>query len=332
MLPPAPERVTPNSVTRPEMPAVRVPLPEPQEPSTDENSERITHVSDAPDLAPARDRAVLLRLDGVDAGSMVRLDHGTCKIGRHTANQLAIFDGGTSRDHARITWAGNAHMLEDLGSRNGTFVRGMRVTRVVLADGDLIQFGPHACFRYTITDALQERLLKQLYESSTRDGLTGTYNRRHFDERLTAELAYAKRHGSELSMVMLDIDHFKKVNDTHGHVAGDAVIRHIANVAQQTLRGEDVLARYGGEEFAVLLRGIPVDGAVRVAERVRSTVQVLPIAFQGKPIPVTLSAGCAALSECQQRTGAALIEAADDRLYEAKRAGRNRVIGVARKA
>ncbi len=329
MLPPAPDKVTPNSVTRSEMPAVRPPMPTIED---DVEGDRITHISDAAEVVCERDRIVLLRLDGVDAGKIWQIGRSNAGVGRSTGNELVLQDAGVSRKHARLVWNGKAHMAEDLTSRNGTFLRGVRITRAEIRDGDLIQFGPHAFFRYTVTDALQERLLRQLFESSTRDPLTGAYNRRHFDERLQAELAYATRHKADLSLVMLDIDHFKRVNDTRGHAAGDAVIRHLARMTLSQLRSEDVFARYGGEEFVMLLRGTSARDAVRVAERVRASAATVAATFEGHPIPITVSAGCACLWECPNRTPGELLAAADGRLYAAKRAGRNRVLGPGSKS
>jgi diguanylate cyclase (GGDEF)-like protein len=321
---PARRRVGPNAVTRSEMPAARAPLPTLVE---DEEEERVTQVSNTAELAQARDRFVLLRLDGVDAGKISGLRKGTSVIGRTSSSDLQLDDGGVSRQHAKITWNGGGHSIEDLDSRNGTFVRGERVTHAELADGDLIQLGPHVCFRYNVTDALHERLLLQLFESSTRDPLTEAYNRRHFDERLRAELAYAVRHSTALSLVMFDIDHFKKVNDTFGHAAGDAVIKHVARLTSTQLRSEDVFARYGGEEFVMLLRGINAQDVVRVAERLRASIDALATVFEDKRIPVSVSAGCAVLSECPLRSAAELLGLADTRLYSAKTQGRNRVVG-----
>jgi diguanylate cyclase (GGDEF)-like protein len=169
-------------------------------------------------------------------------------------------------------------------------------------------------------------LLRQLYESSTRDALTGAHNRVHFDERLRTELAYAVRHGTALSLALFDIDHFKRVNDTHGHLAGDQVLRHVARIAARQLRAEDMFARYGGEEFAVILRGIDLSGCVRVAERLRSTIEVLPTGFEKRVIPVTISVGCAMFDDAPERRGESLVARADSRLYAAKRTGRNRVV------
>jgi diguanylate cyclase (GGDEF)-like protein len=197
-----------------------------------------------------------------------------------------------------------------------------------LIDGDLIQFGSHVCFRYTHTDAMHEQLLRQLYESSTKDALTGAYNRRHFDERLRAELAFATRHRCELSLLILDIDHFKRINDTCGHLAGDAVLKHVAHTITKQIRGEDFFARYGGEEFALILRGISAKDALRAADRIRAVVGVMTTSYEGRLIPATISIGVASLAECPERAPADMIALADARLYEAKRAGRNRVRGA----
>lgn len=331
LVPPPPRGAAPTAITCKELPAVRVPACAEALERAECGEERITQVSAPPGPETQSESVVLLRLDGVDAGRLVSLGVETCSVGRHNSNHVQLDDGGVSRFHARITWLGNAHAIEDLASSNGTWVRGRRVTRAVLADGDLVQFGSHACFRYTVTDGMHERLLRQLHESSTRDPLTGAYNRRHFDERLRAELAYAIRHATELGLIMLDIDHFKRVNDTRGHAAGDAVIRHVAQVTSAQLRGEDVFARYGGEEFVVLLRATDAKNTLRVAERIRASIEVLPASFEGQVISLTVSGGCATLSETGERTpaaGATMLRRADERLYAAKTGGRNRIVGA----
>jgi diguanylate cyclase (GGDEF)-like protein len=292
-----------------------------------EEEERTTQISCSPPSADTdRDRVLLLRLDGVEAGSLTPLGEQMCTIGRHTSNEIQLDDPGVSRFHARITWVGNAHAIEDLASSNGTYLRGKRVVREVLTDGDMIQLGPNARFRYTVTDAKHEQLLRQLYESSTRDALTGLSNRRHFDERMRAELAYSLRHDTDLSVLLIDIDHFKKVNDAFGHAAGDAVIRHVAQVGVRQLRGEDLLARYGGEEFIVLLRGTSAANAAHAAERIRKAIAASSVQYGLHAIRITVSVGCASLHECSERTSAALVGLADERLYAAKHAGRNCVV------
>ena len=167
--------------------------------------------------------------------------------------------------------------------------------------------------------------MMRLYEETTVDPLTGALNRRFIEKRLDEELAYALRHRSQLSIAFLDVDYFKHVNDRHGHAAGDLVLRRIVEVVGQELRTEDVLARYGGEELLLVLRGIPLPGAARVAERVRVAVQNAQFSVGRVHLRVTLSAGCASLGDEAAQTREALIAEADERLYQAKQRGRNQI-------
>jgi len=271
---------------------------------------------------------VFVRMDGSDVGQVTSLSGALLEVGRLAKNHLHLPLEGVSRQHARIVFQDDSYWIEDLGSANGTFVQGARVTRHRLTDGDVVQFGPRVVFRYSITDTGEEKILRQLYESSVKDALTGAFNREYFSERLKAEVAYARRHQAELSLVMFDIDYFKKVNDGHGHPAGDAVLQETVAAVARTLRAEDVLARYGGEEFAVILRGVGLSSASGVAERLRSIVEATSTVHEGATIRCTISAGCAALSCCETPTLEALIAISDRRLYIAKRGGRNRVVSL----
>jgi diguanylate cyclase (GGDEF)-like protein len=189
-----------------------------------------------------------------------------------------------------------------------------------------VQIGPALVLRFSVIAADEEALARQLYEGSTRDALTRVYNRKYAGERLTAEVAYAHRHGTLLSLVLFDLDHFKRVNDSLGHLAGDVVLRVVAAQVQKAIRVEDVLARYGGEEFIVLVRGVERDGATVLANRLRTGVERLSIPWESRAIKVTVSVGVASLSECGPRaTVDALVTLADERLYKAKTGGRNRV-------
>jgi two-component system, cell cycle response regulator len=272
------------------------------------------------------DCPVLLRMDGVQAGEVVALTILPCVIGRHPSCQVIIDDPSVSRRHARVYLNNGELWLQDLGSRNGTFIDGRHLETKKLADGTLLQIGHLASFRYTVVSARQEKVLRELFESSTRDALTGLYNRRHFDERFKSELAYAKRHRFDLSVVMVDIDHFKQINDTHGHSAGDLVLKQVAQVMARQLRTEDLIARVGGEEFTVLLRGVGPQGAVCLAERLRLAVQGLAVTVEGESVAVTISAGCASLTATPDGSAKSLLQCADQRLYSAKRNGRNRVV------
>lgn len=279
----------------------------------------------APPSTSSELSGTLTRIDGPNAGRVLSLRTEQLTIGRSPRADLHLAEEGVSRKHARICWMDGAYVIEDLGSQNGTFVSGKPVTAVELRQGDLIRVGPIATLRFCWMDEHQKQLLEELYESSVRDPLTGAFNRRHFSERLEAELAYAKRHGSELSLLLLDIDYFKKINDQYGHLEGDHVLRELTRACHHALRTEDMFARYGGEEFAVLLRGVPLIGAVRAAERLRTAIA--ENVFVGSPrLSVSVSIGCASLGCAPDASAGGLIHVADQRLYEAKQAGRGRVV------
>lgn len=270
----------------------------------------------------------LMVIAGADAGRVVRVTGHEVLIGRTSSCALVLPDPGVSRTHARLVLESSSYVVEDLGSKNGTFIDSTRIKKQSIAYGQTIQIGPHVLIRFDMLSAVEESLSRQLYESSMRDPLTKTYNRRHLVERLLAEIAFAMRHGTELSVVMFDFDHFKRVNDTHGHAGGDAVLQHGTQRVSSALRIEDVLARIGGEEFAFALRGIGAANAVACAERVRAAISASPILHDGIPISATASFGVATLAECEKPvTPDQLLLLADRRLYEAKRRGRNRVVG-----
>jgi two-component system cell cycle response regulator len=294
-----------------------------------EDEEPITEQFELPSpeapKAVSRDRGVLVRVDGPANGQVFSLDGAELVIGRGPSAGFKLADEGVSRRHALLIHTRGHYFIQDLESSNGTFLEGRRVKRAPLMEGDLVQFGPHASFRFCMMDAKQERAMMRLYEETTVDALTRVHNRRFIDKRFDEELAYALRHKGELSVVLLDVDYFKHVNDRHGHAAGDIVLRNIAEVITDQLRTEDVLARYGGEEFLVLLRGIPQSGANAVAERVRVAVQNTQIRIGRVALRVTVSAGCASLSGCPSQTKEDLLAQVDERLYRAKHEGRNQV-------
>ncbi|HLV67251.1 MAG TPA: GGDEF domain-containing protein [Polyangiaceae bacterium] len=276
-----------------------------------------------------KDRHLLVRVNGAQIGFVIRLPEQPCRIGRAQDAEVFLSDDGVSRKHARIVPENGVYVLEDTESANGTFVGGKRVERHVLRDGDLIQFGPSTVFRYALSDESGEALLRQLYEASVTDALTGARNREHFDLQLRAELSFARRHKSDVSLVLFDVDHFKRVNDTYGHPVGDQVLVELSRAVAHSLRNEDVFARYGGEEFAIILRGIDIAGARSVGERVRTLVEGLQITTDQGVLRVTVSVGCASLGGRPDMTPEMLVAAADAQLYAAKHAGRNRVMSEA---
>jgi len=284
----------------------------------------------APAVALSPDRPLLQVLVGLNAGQVFTLDRDETVIGRDREADVYLDDVGISRRHARIVRDGERYVLEDLGSTNGILMNGRSVALVDLADGDRVQLGSKVVLRFALIAADEEALARKLYDGSTRDALTRAYNRKYVGERLTSEVAYARRHETALGLVMFDLDHFKRVNDTFGHLAGDVVLRVVAAQAEKSIRTEDVLARYGGEEFVVLVRGIDRESVGVVAERIRRNVERLSIPWESRTIRTTVSVGVASLSDCEPKaTPEVLVALADKRLYEAKASGRNCVRGGA---
>jgi two-component system cell cycle response regulator len=277
--------------------------------------------------APApsgRKRARLIVLAGGNVGEMYEIDPQLV-LGRGREADVRLQGDGISRKHACVRIEGEIAHFEDLGSTNGSFVNGERVVRHVLEEGDKLQIGTSVILKFTYHDELDEDFQRQMFESASRDALTQVYNKRFFLEQLDSEYAYAARHGSELSLLMFDIDHFKRINDTYGHLAGDYVLAELTRIVTPTIRIEDTLARYGGEEFVVLSRNNPSDAAA-LGERLRRMVEEHTFTHDGKQIAVSISLGAACMPNTTVTTAEELIACADKALYEAKRGGRNRVV------
>jgi len=280
-------------------------------------------------LAPEggkRDRAYLVVLAGASVGEMYKIEGEKTVIGRGQKAQIRLLDDGISREHAQLVILKDRIVLQDLGSTNGTYCNGLKVEgNKELVDGDKILVGSTTILKFTYHDNLDEIFQKQMYESALRDGLTKAFNKKYFTDRLESEFTFAVRHVAPLTLVLFDIDHFKKVNDTYGHQAGDYVLSEISTLLTGALRAEDVFARYGGEEFAVICRGSDVTQGQIVAERMRKAVEVHKFVFEGTHIPLTISVGVAGLPDAAVKDAAELVSLADQSLYKSKHGGRNRV-------
>ncbi|HET8541323.1 MAG TPA: GGDEF domain-containing protein [Anaeromyxobacter sp.] len=287
-----------------------------------------------PRLTPSSEKqAFLLVLTGPQLGEVFSLPSGReLAIGRREDSDVPIRDDGVSRRHASIVVEGSGATLEDLGSANGTWVDGKRTPKARLEDGARFQIGGQTTLKFIWADELEARYQMRLAEGALQDPLTGLYNRRHFEERLGSELAAAQRHGRPVSLLMCDVDHFKSINDDHGHLAGDEALKMVAFVLRGAVRKEDVLARYGGEEFVIVARETPLEGAQSLAERIRRAVERSRCTWQGQDLGVTVSIGVTvsvgATEFVSGRTERELLEAADRALYLAKQGGRNRVAVV----
>ncbi len=280
-------------------------------------------------LAPEggkRDRAYLVVLAGASVGEMYKVEGEKTVIGRGQKASIRLLDDGISREHAQLVLLGDRIVLQDLGSTNGTYCNGLKVEgNKELVDGDKILVGSTTILKFTYHDNLDEIFQKQMYESALRDGLTKAFNKKYFTDRLESEFTFATRHVAPLTLVLFDIDHFKKVNDTYGHQAGDYVLSEIATLLTGALRAEDVFARYGGEEFAVICRGSDVNQGQIVAERMRKAVEQHKFVHEGTHIPLTISVGVAGLPHAAVKDASELVSFADQALYKSKHGGRNRV-------
>lgn len=270
-------------------------------------------------------KAYILFLSGPLIGKLMHLQDGITVIGRSPDSDVVVNDARISRHHLQIEVNGPTVTIEDMGSTNGTYVNGNRVTKHELSDGDKIQISSATVFKFALQGKTENIFHKELYKMAVKDPVTNIYNKRFFIERLNEEFSHSKRSKAGLSLLMIDIDFFKKVNDTYGHLAGDMILQQLAQIFKQMVRNEDILARYGGEEFSVILRGTAKDGAVLLAERIRKRIASKPFVFEGNEIPITISVGVASLDEGREHTNYEdLIKDADEKLYISKQQGRNR--------
>ena len=270
-------------------------------------------------------RPVLAVLQGDDTRRFHEVTTTTTVIGRDLACELSLPDATSSRRHAIVrmdmTRDGPRVSVEDLGSMNGTFVNGERIHgRVVLVEHDKLRVGA-TLFAYLLRDELELEADRRLLHMATYDALTGLLNRNAILRELAREHERARRYNRDLSVLMIDLDHFKQINDNWGHPAGDRVLAIMGRILRNAVRTCDHAGRYGGEECMVILVETPAPAAAVVAERIRAAVAAEDF---GIDRPITVSLGVAATTSAD--TGAErMLERADTALYAAKGAGRNRV-------
>jgi diguanylate cyclase (GGDEF)-like protein len=267
-------------------------------------------------------KPVLVVIAGLELGRRIDLDSGSADIGRGDEVTLRIDSELVSRRHAMIQRSGRQFIIADLNSTNGTFVNDTKIKTHQLVEGDQIRVGK-VVLKYTECE-IEAQYHEQILHRANVDGLTGAYNKRYFQELLERAFAEARGSGSPLAIVIFDIDHFKKVNDTWGHAAGDLVLCQVADVVRGQLRATDVLCRVGGEEFALVLANTSGATARGAAEFIRGGIEMAEFVFESTVIPVTVSLGVVELERSDADSGA-LFKRADERLYEAKRTGRNKV-------
>jgi len=276
-----------------------------------------------------RDQLTLLVVSGPDAGHWHVVPPTGGTIGRKSEATIAINDPAISREHAAITVEGDEYVIHDRGSRNGLFVQGRRVRAERLREGDQVQLSTATVLRARYRGLEETVLLDEIQRAASTDALTGVYNRHYLMSRLDQEVSFTWRHHVPMSVLMLDLDRFKPINDVHGHQVGDRVLQSIGKLLTDTCRVEDVVARYGGDEFVVIARGYGVNKATQFAGRLCAAARTHPIDVGEGVLRVTLSIGVAGC-EGQDLYGRHiepidLLGRADTALYRSKHGGRDRV-------
>ena len=293
-----------------------------EERTTNPNRTVITAV-DAPQPARTHQDACLVVIYGDDLGRRIPLGQRPVIIGRSSRVDVQIDQESVSRNHARVAFNGQGYVLEDMGSTNGSYVNDEIVDIVHLRDGDQVKVG-RTILKFIVGGNVEAQYHEEIYKLMTVDGLTQVHNRRYFEEALEREVSRCARYKRTFVLITFDIDHFKEVNDTHGHLAGDSVLRQLGILVRDHVRRDDIVCRTGGEEFSILAPEIDAQHGRVFAEKLRKLVDEFEFEFEGSEIPVTISLGVAQW-ESNMSEPPDLVRVSDERLYEAKNAGRNRV-------
>jgi diguanylate cyclase (GGDEF)-like protein len=246
-------------------------------------------------------------------------------IGRGSDCDIHISDFSVSRRHARVELGTDGYYAVDLQSTNGTFVNDAPGARCKLKDGDYLRVG-NCIYRFLAGGNIEAEYHEEIYRLTIIDALTEIHNKRYLMEYLDRELARSARYHRPLTLVVIDIDRFKAINDEYGHLGGDFALREMASCIKSVIRKEELFARYGGEEFVIVLPETTREGALKLCERVRTLVESHDFQFENKSFKVTISLGAATTKGDESLTPLELIRQADEKLYQAKRAGRNRVV------
>lgn len=302
--------------------------------SSDDSGEKTTVLQGDPEtlkkeLQKAKEQeACLIIIRGTPQGHRFFLTQPEMTLGRDPSADIVVADQSISRKHAKVVKEDGKIKLIDLGSSNGTAVNDKKLSpgvAVELAKEDMVKLG-NSIFKFLPAGELEILFYGNLGSAAHQDPLTGIYNKGYLQEALEAEFKRAKALHTDFSLIFFDLDHFKKINDTYGHDAGDFVLKEISNLIRTGhLRPKDVFARYGGEEFVVLLGNTNAKAASEVAERIRAAIETHAFIYDGKRLPVTSSIGVAEL-RADVESAQTLLKSADKALYAAKQSGRNKVV------
>jgi two-component system, cell cycle response regulator len=287
---------------------------------------RVTKISKLHERMGSATESCLVQIHGPELGKKYVLDSDEFTIGRDVKNNIVVDLDNVSRRHAKIFTRQGKTYVSDLGSTNGTYLNDEEVVEeTTLRSGDYVKVGG-SIFKFLSGGNIESLYYEEIYQLTIVDGLTQINNKRYFLEYLEREMGRCLRYHRSLSLIMFDLDHFKRINDTNGHLAGDYVLRELAQLLRQLIRKEECFARYGGEEFAIVIPESGPENARRFAEKFRKMIEDHRFEFEGKQIDVTVSIGVtemtADMTEPEQ-----FIKVADENLYKAKKGGRNRVVG-----
>lgn len=291
--------------------------------TTRENSTTKQLPIGVPSVSPADVGACLVVIRGERLGTRVELKDGGLVIGRAPEADFQVPERSVSRAHCRIFRDREGYKVRDLDSTNHTYLNDDRVVEKILHDGDHLSVG-QTIFKFISHTSIEARYHEELYQLATHDTLTKLNNRRQLLELLEKEIQRSQRNHRVFSLAFIDIDHFKPINDEIGHLAGDQVLKALAEVLRQRVRVGDVPARIGGEEFAVLLPETKSENARLLAEALRGAVESHEVEVSGRVIRITISVGVVQWSP-QMKAPSDILASADEQLYRAKSEGRNRV-------
>lgn len=287
---------------------------------------RVTKISNLKEHLAHHGESCLVQIHGPELGKKYVLSEAELSLGREEGNTIVIDLDNVSRRHAVVSCKDGKYFIKDQNSTNGTYLNDEEIRDIQpLRSGDLVKVGG-AIFKFLSGDKIESLYHEEIYTLTICDGLTGVHNKRYFLEFLEREMGRCHRYQRALSLIMFDIDHFKVINDTNGHLAGDYVLRELAQLIKPRIRREECFARYGGEEFAIVQPEAGTENTRKFAEKVRKLVEDHRFSFEGKDISVTISLGVSDLTG-DMTEPLQFIKVADQNLYKAKKGGRNRVVG-----
>ena len=283
----------------------------------------ITSMNELTALNSDRTYACLIQYSGTNLGRRYVLGSKQMIIGRADNADIIINEKSISRQHARCSLNGPNLEIVDLNSSNGTFVNDVKIkTKHILVDGDIVRIGK-ILLKYFAINNIEKSFHDKIYQMATIDAGTQIFNKKYVLESLEKYFNYSKSNNKTLSCIFFDLDHFKKVNDTYGHDAGDYILKESAKLVGKCIRKEDIFGRIGGEEFVIVLPATDAKTAYDLAERIRKKISKHPFKHGKQKINQTISLGISQMRGSMSSSKDLLVDA-DKKLYKAKANGRNR--------